>query len=143
MLSNSRTYCNLNNIITPYLNPSIKTATLDKTATPKRLTLRYSLRGAIHNSAINHTFYLGMRLADTSSMNAKGGEEMNYDEALELRKKWVDGATAEQIGFQAARWESTCRKMSGNKYLQERYEQGFADAKWILLQEGNKTKEGA
>jgi hypothetical protein len=59
---------------------------------------------------------------------------MNYDEALNMRKKWVDGAWAEQLGFQSARWEEKPRLMSQNEYLQQRYLQGFNDAKAILAQ---------
>jgi hypothetical protein len=59
---------------------------------------------------------------------------MTYHEALEIRKKWVNGSIAEQLGFQAAQWDNQPRLMSEDQYLQERYNQGFADAKAILAQ---------
>lgn len=59
---------------------------------------------------------------------------MTYDEALELRKKLVNGATAEQLGFQAALRDEHPRQMSADPYLQGCYEQGFHDGKAILAQ---------
>ena len=61
---------------------------------------------------------------------------MTYDEALAIRKKWADGAVAEKLGFQAALIEPTPRIMSEDPYIQQRYDQGFADGKAILLAQG-------
>ena len=65
---------------------------------------------------------------------------ISYDEHLAKRKKWVDGAVAEQLGFQAARWDEKPRQMSKDPYLQQRYDQGFTEAKEVLKRE--KAKEG-
>lgn len=61
---------------------------------------------------------------------------MTYDEALAIRKKWADGAVAEQLGFQAALIEPTPRIMSEEPYIQQRYDQGFHDGKAMLMQSG-------
>jgi len=57
---------------------------------------------------------------------------MTYDEALAIRKKWADGAAAELLGFKAALHDPSPRLMSAEHYLQQRFDQGFADAKAIL-----------
>ncbi|MDH4327457.1 MAG: hypothetical protein OEW25_00975 [Nitrospira sp.] len=62
---------------------------------------------------------------------------MTYLEGLEIRKKWSNGAIAEQLGFQAAQWDSEPRQMSGDTYLQQRYNQGFYDAKAMMIQEAS------
>jgi hypothetical protein len=66
------------------------------------------------------------------------GGIMTYQDALEIRKKWSNGAIAEQLGFQAAQWDSEPRTMSEDAYLQSRYNQGFSDAKAIMLQANTK-----
>jgi hypothetical protein len=60
---------------------------------------------------------------------------MNYDEALGIRQKWTDGAAAEQIGFQQALYSDEPMTLTPDPYLQQRYLQGFHDAKAILAQQ--------
>jgi hypothetical protein len=66
--------------------------------------------------------------------------QMTYDDGLAIRQKWADGAMAELLGFKAP------RLMSENPYLQGKYQQGFADAKAMMLCEevasGLQLKEG-
>lgn len=57
---------------------------------------------------------------------------ISFEEALAQRQKWSQGAKAEELGFAAAKWESTCRRISRDAYLQERYEQGFSDGRTLI-----------
>lgn len=87
-------------------------------------------------NGITATKYAALEIRDrlrSPHTRRREGDTMTYDEALAIRKKWADGAIAEQLGFQAALHEETPQLMSDDPYIQQRYAQGFHDARAILL----------
>ena len=56
------------------------------------------------------------------------------EEALHQRRKWIDGAIAEYLGFCAAEHEPSPRIVSTDTYIQERYDRGFIERKAIRQQ---------
>lgn len=76
-----------------------------------------------------------MGLADTSSMNAKGGDEMTYDEHLEFLIRQERGARAERQGFLDAKsfkdWTKPVTFTKDEKE-QARYNMGWENGKAML-----------
>ncbi len=60
---------------------------------------------------------------------------MTYQEGLQIRRKWSDGAHAEFLGFQAAQHMPSPVITFGAEYLQQRWAAGFHDGKGMLMQD--------
>jgi len=61
---------------------------------------------------------------------------MTYDEALAVRWKWMEGATAEWLGFEHAKLAPGDRPHNIYKhdpYKRQRYEQGLRDGEAVLM----------
>ena len=60
-------------------------------------------------------------------------EDMSYDDHFEVRRKCMHGAMAEYHGWVSARHAPSPLPYSCDRYLQQRYEQGYEDGKTALI----------